>query len=263
VPAKANYDPMGQMEYYSIIDPSRQFGWTPSLMNYLGGGSLLDSHTPLTAARYTVNQYQDYLKYATSGASQNLIDYLYQMADKYGIDRDVAYRQIFRESGFDPNAVSGKGAVGIAQFMPDTAADYGLTDRTDPYASLDAWGRYMRDLLRMFDGDYSKALAGYNWGQGRVAKAITELGGEWLKKAPRETIEYLDYILREGETIDEFTARGGQVEDFTKQSKCDTFDFGCKFNEVLTSDATQDVGKRIGLVLAAIVILAIAIVSLR
>jgi soluble lytic murein transglycosylase-like protein len=92
---------------------------------------------------------------------------LYAAADRYGIRRDVAWRQIDQESGFNPNAVSPAGAQGIAQFMPDTAARFGLSNPFDPIASFDAWGRYMRLMLDMFGERYDLALAGYNSGENR------------------------------------------------------------------------------------------------
>jgi soluble lytic murein transglycosylase-like protein len=71
------------------------------------------------------------------------------------------------ESGFDPRAVSPAGALGIAQFMPDTAAAYGLRDPFDPAAAIDAQAHLMSDLLGQF-GDTSLALAAYNAGPGAV-----------------------------------------------------------------------------------------------
>jgi soluble lytic murein transglycosylase-like protein len=91
-------------------------------------------------------------------------------ANKYGIDENIALAQINQESGFNPTIGSNKGALGIAQFIASTAAQYGLTDRTDPVASMDAWGQYMSRLLTLFNGDYSLALAGYNAGEGNVKK---------------------------------------------------------------------------------------------
>jgi soluble lytic murein transglycosylase-like protein len=76
--------------------------------------------------------------------------------------------QIHQESGFNPFAQSNAGAAGISQFMPATARDYGLRDRFDPVASIDAQAHMMRDLLRRF-GDVRLALAAYNAGPGRVA----------------------------------------------------------------------------------------------
>jgi soluble lytic murein transglycosylase-like protein len=70
-------------------------------------------------------------------------------------------------SNFNPFAVSGAGARGIAQFMPGTAHSYGLANPFDAAASIDAQAHLMRDLLRRF-GSVSLALAAYNAGPGPV-----------------------------------------------------------------------------------------------
>jgi Transglycosylase SLT domain/D-alanyl-D-alanine carboxypeptidase len=75
--------------------------------------------------------------------------------------------QLMAESGFDPNAASPAGAQGIAQFMPGTAASYGLDDPFDPVAAIDAQAHLMSDLLRRF-GSPELALAAYNAGPGAV-----------------------------------------------------------------------------------------------
>lgn len=89
-------------------------------------------------------------------------------ANKYGIDTSIAIWQIWQESSFNPNASSGK-ANGIAQFTPATAARFGV-NVSDVNSSLDGWGQYMSFLLNRYNGDYSKALAGYNSGEGNVDK---------------------------------------------------------------------------------------------
>jgi hypothetical protein len=75
--------------------------------------------------------------------------------------------QLMAESGFDPTAGSPAGAQGIAQFMPSTAAAYGLTDPYDPVAAIDAEAHLMSDLLRQF-GSPELALAAYNAGPAPV-----------------------------------------------------------------------------------------------
>src|SRR5215471_8992811 len=95
--------------------------------------------------------------------------YARQAAQKAGIDPDVFVRQIQQESGFNPSARSGAGAVGIAQFMPGTAQGMGI-DPTDPYAALDAAARLDAQHLQQYGGDWSKALAAYNAGAGNVDK---------------------------------------------------------------------------------------------
>lgn len=77
------------------------------------------------------------------------------------------------ESGYLADAVSPKGAVGVMQLMPDTAADYEVTDRTDPNQSIQAGARHLRDLIRRYPGDLRKVAAAYNAG----AEAVDQYGG--------------------------------------------------------------------------------------
>ena len=74
------------------------------------------------------------------------------------------------ESAYDPAAVSPKGAVGLMQLIPGTAARYGVKKSTDPIENVNGGTRYLRDLLDMFKGDLSLALAGYNAGEGAVMR---------------------------------------------------------------------------------------------
>jgi soluble lytic murein transglycosylase-like protein len=73
------------------------------------------------------------------------------------------------ESGFQPRAVSPKGAIGVMQLMPDTARSLGA-DAADPEQNIDAGTRLLRELLVKYDGDVVRALAAYNAGPGAVDK---------------------------------------------------------------------------------------------
>jgi hypothetical protein len=89
-------------------------------------------------------------------------------AARWNVSAALLAAQLMAESGFNPRAVSPTGARGIAQFMPGTAASYGLRDPFDPAASIDAQAHLMSDLLRHFRS-VPLALAAYNAGPGAVA----------------------------------------------------------------------------------------------
>lgn len=72
------------------------------------------------------------------------------------------------ESGFDADAVSPKGAQGVMQLTPEVARTYGVTNPFASGQSIDAAARYLRDLLRRYDGDLTLAAAAYNAGSGAV-----------------------------------------------------------------------------------------------
>ena len=89
-------------------------------------------------------------------------------AARWNVSAGLLAAQLLAESNFNPYAVSPAGAQGIAQFMPGTAAAYGLDDPFDPEKAIDAQAHLMSDLLRQF-GSVPLALAAYNAGPGAVA----------------------------------------------------------------------------------------------
>jgi hypothetical protein len=92
---------------------------------------------------------------------------LLRAATHWNVSAALLAAQLMAESNFDPDAGSPAGAQGIAQFMPSTAAAYGLRNPFDPEEAIDAQAHLMSDLLRQFD-DPSLALAAYNAGPAPV-----------------------------------------------------------------------------------------------
>jgi len=104
-----------------------------------------------------------------------------------GVDPVLLYAIMHRESSFHTGAVSPKGARGLMQLMPGTAARFGVRNIFDPAQNIEGGARYVRFLLDYFNGDVRLALAGYNAGEG----AVDKFGGI---PPYRETQEYVRLI---------------------------------------------------------------------
>jgi len=91
-----------------------------------------------------------------------------EVATREGLDPALVLAVIEAESGQETGAVSPKGAVGLMQVLPETAAEIGYPDAADPASNLEAGCRYLAALLEGFGGDVELALAAYNAGPGAV-----------------------------------------------------------------------------------------------
>lgn len=92
------------------------------------------------------------------------------LASEYGVDISLVKAVIHAESGYNPNAVSPKGAQGLMQLMPRTAQGLKVSNSFDPKENIRGGVRYLRFLLDTFKGDVSLALAAYNAGLNRVSQ---------------------------------------------------------------------------------------------
>jgi soluble lytic murein transglycosylase-like protein len=127
------------------------------------------------------------LKGFTTGDA--LIDsYIVDSAKRYGIDPLLIYAQMHQESSFKLRATSYKGASGLMQLMPATAARLGVSNIYEPKQNIEGGVKYMRMLLNMFNQDVVLALAGYNAGEGAVMKYGNQV------PPYRETQEYVRRI---------------------------------------------------------------------
>ncbi len=102
-----------------------------------------------------------------SAKVDNLIRYY---GAQHGVDPYLIYCLMSQESSFAAGATSPKGAQGLMQLMPGTAARYGVTNPYDAAQNIAGGTRYLKDLLKMFNGRVDLALAGYNAGEGAVMK---------------------------------------------------------------------------------------------
>ena len=92
-------------------------------------------------------------------------------ADRYRVDPALVHALITAESDWNPNAISSKGAQGLMQLMPPTAAELGVKDAFDPRQNIEGGVKHLRNLLEKYDGDLDRVLAAYNAGGGAVDRA--------------------------------------------------------------------------------------------
>lgn len=113
-----------------------------------------------------------------------------EAARRHGLAPELVRAVVKVESAFRPDAVSPKGARGLMQLMPGTAAELGVVDVFDPRQNLDGGARHLRTLVDRYNGDLRLALAAYNAGAGAVARH----GGV---PPYRETRDYVERVLRQ------------------------------------------------------------------
>jgi soluble lytic murein transglycosylase-like protein len=94
-----------------------------------------------------------------------------EIADRHGVEYALVKAVIRAESGFNPMAVSSKGALGLMQLMPATAVEHQVQDAFHPRENVEAGCRHLRRLIDRYGGNVSLALAAYNAGPGRVEEA--------------------------------------------------------------------------------------------
>lgn len=105
------------------------------------------------------------------------------------LDAALLHAMIRTESGYNPRAVSRKGAMGLMQLMPGTASRYGVSDAFDPAQNVRGGARYLSDLLQAFNQDLNLALAAYNAGENAVIRHGNRI------PPYRETLAYVPKVL--------------------------------------------------------------------
>ncbi|UCH44164.1 MAG: lytic transglycosylase domain-containing protein [Nitrospiraceae bacterium] len=118
-------------------------------------------------------QGKGYKKILSSKSTSAETDYDHIIRDKsvkYEIEPSVIKALIRAESGWNPKAVSKKGAVGLMQLMPSTASDMNIDNPYDPEENIEGGTRYLRMMLDRFNDDLNLALAAYNAGPATVEK---------------------------------------------------------------------------------------------
>ncbi len=111
-----------------------------------------------------------------------------EACEQYQVDDDLVKLVIYCESGFNPNAISSRGAIGLMQLMPETAERLNVKNPRDPRENIFGGVKFLRYLLNLFNGELELALAAYHAGPGLV------LSRRMVPAIP-ETRRYVDFIM--------------------------------------------------------------------
>jgi len=152
----------------------------------------LDRRYKLVYRIPTTGQYRPNAWSASSPSAvdiSRLVPIINDAARTYGLDPKLVHAVIRAESGYNANAISSKGAIGLMQLIPATAQRYGVQDSYDPGQNIHGGTRYLRDLMKMFNGNLELAIAGYNAGENAVIRA-----GNRIPPYP-ETMAYVPKVL--------------------------------------------------------------------
>jgi hypothetical protein len=155
-------------------------------------------HAPLMSASKSLDGF-------TTG-DPRIDAFIVESGVRNGVDPVLIYALMHQESSFKRGAISVKGARGLMQLMPATAARFGVTNIFDPRQNIEGGTRYLRFLLDAFGGDIPLTLAGYNAGEGAVLK--------YGRRIPpyRETQEYVRRITARYSLMrDPMTARNART----------------------------------------------------
>jgi len=120
--------------------------------------------------------------------SQTFDEIIENAAAAFDLDPNLVRAVIKTESGFDSQAVSKAGAMGLMQLMPETAQDLGVDNVFDPVQNIFGGTRYLRQMLDRYEGNLDQALSAYNWGPGNLERSRGFL--------PEETRNYLERVNR-------------------------------------------------------------------
>lgn len=121
--------------------------------------------------------------------SESVRPYVTEAAQKYNVDPALIEAVIKQESAYNAGASSHVGAQGLMQLMPETAKELGVENSFDPRQNVMGGAKYLSQLMKMFDGNLTKVIAGYNAGPG----AVSHYGGV---PPYAETQDYVAKVLK-------------------------------------------------------------------
>jgi soluble lytic murein transglycosylase-like protein len=171
----------GQMTKASIVAVSAAIWLALSAASQAQIASYVDEHgkvvyvnadSPKRGSRGTISPTPASASPASSESANAAGDHLDQIvqeaAERHNLDPALVKAVITTESGWNPSAISRKGAVGLMQLIPETAERFGVGNAFDPAQNVEGGTTYLKELLDRYNGDLTKSLAAYNAGEHAV-----------------------------------------------------------------------------------------------
>jgi soluble lytic murein transglycosylase-like protein len=115
-------------------------------------------------------------------------------SQKYGINEGLIRAVIKQESGFNPYSVSGAGASGIMQIMPENFRNLGITDPFNIEQNIDGGTKLLKEYLDKYNGNTEMGLAAYNGGPGTMQRRGVSSPNQ-IYKMPSETVSYVNKVM--------------------------------------------------------------------